>query len=87
MSLIKKEYKDRIEYFKNGKRHREDGPALEYSNGDEVWYINGQCHREDGPAGVYTNGFKVWYLNDIRYSEEQWLQEVTKIKLKRILDL
>jgi len=24
----------------NGKLHREDGPAIEYSNGDKVWYLN-----------------------------------------------
>ena len=24
------------------KYHREDGPALEYSNGDKEWWLNGQ---------------------------------------------
>ena len=26
----------------NGKLHREDGPAVELSNGDKSWYINGK---------------------------------------------
>lgn len=30
------------EWFLNGKRHREDGPAVERSNGDKEWYINGK---------------------------------------------
>ena len=38
------------EWFLNGKRHREDGPAVEYANGYKSWYINGELHREDGPA-------------------------------------
>ena len=25
----------------NGKRHREDGPAIEYADGEEQWYLNG----------------------------------------------
>ncbi len=30
------------EWFLNGKRHRDDGPAVEYSNGDKEWWINGK---------------------------------------------
>ena len=29
-------------YFLNGKHHREDGPAIEYVNGDKHWYLNGR---------------------------------------------
>jgi hypothetical protein len=51
------------EWFHNGKLHREDGPALEYDNGDKFWYINGKLHRQDGPACEYADGGKCWYLN------------------------
>jgi hypothetical protein len=71
----------------NGKYHRLDGPAREFKDGSKYWYINGKCHREDGPAREYTNGDKEWFLNGIEYSEEEWEQEVAKIKLKRILEL
>ena len=27
--------------LKNGKCHREDGPAIEFTNGYAVWYLNG----------------------------------------------
>ena len=27
-------------WYLNGKRHREDGPAIEYVNGDKYWYLN-----------------------------------------------
>jgi hypothetical protein len=50
-------------WYLNGKRHREDGPAIEYTNGDKEWWINDKRHREDGPA-IESNGSKFWYLND-----------------------
>ena len=50
-------------WYLNGKRHREDGPAVKYANGDKCWYLNGERHREDGPAFEYANGTKAWYLN------------------------
>jgi len=28
-------------WYLNGKRHRTDGPAIEYCNGDGFWYLNG----------------------------------------------
>ena len=26
----------------NGKRHRADGPAIEWADGDKAWYLNGK---------------------------------------------
>ncbi len=49
--------------------HREDGPAIEYSNGGKEWYLNGKRHREDGPAIEWANGYKCWYLNGKRHRE------------------
>ena len=34
------------EWFRNGKLHREDGPAKEYANGDKSWYLNGIYYTE-----------------------------------------
>jgi hypothetical protein len=42
--------KRRQRWFLNGKLHREDGPAVEWTNGSKSWYLNGNLHREDGPA-------------------------------------
>ena len=47
----------------NGKYHRTDGPAIEYTNGNKSWYINGERHRTDGPAIEYIDGSKLWYIN------------------------
>ena len=60
----------RKSWFLNGKRHREDGPAIECSDGHKEWYLNGKRHREDGPAVEYANGSKEWYLNGKRHRED-----------------
>ena len=57
-----KKTKKYTKYSKNGKLHREDGPAIERVNGDKAYYVNDKLHREDGPAVEYSNGYKVyWY--------------------------
>ena len=50
--------------------HREDGPAIEWSNGDKSWFINGKRHREDGPAIEGSNGSKYWYINGKLHRED-----------------
>ena len=57
-------------WYLNGKRHREDGPAVEYTDGYKSWYLNGERHREDGPSVEWSNGDKWWYLNDKRHRED-----------------
>ena len=37
-------------YNKDGKPHREDGPAIIDADGRKEWYQNGEYHREDGPC-------------------------------------
>ena len=32
----------------NGTRHREDGPAIEFTNGDKAWCLNGVEYTEEG---------------------------------------
>jgi len=88
MKLNKIEYSDRTVYINEyGQFHRIDGPAVEYKNGTKAWYLNGERHREDGPACEWKSGHKEWYLNGEAYSEQDWQQELVKIKLKRILEL
>jgi hypothetical protein len=58
-------------WYLNGKRHREDGPAIEWPNGDKSWWLNGNLHREDGPAFEWSSGHKEWYLNDKKLTEQE----------------
>lgn len=51
-----------IEWYKNNKLHREDGPAIEMINGSKEWFYNGQLHRLDGPAVEQNDGGKQWHV-------------------------
>lgn len=60
---------------KNGRLHREDGPAVIWEDGDQEWFINGVLHRLDGPAINYFNS-KIfeWHVNgnDINHLIHPW---------------
>ncbi len=65
-----KQYGDSFEYYnKFGKLHREDGPAVEYLNGTNMWFIDGKLHREDGPA-IEMRQYAAWYINGNRHRED-----------------
>ena len=34
-------------WWLNGKRHREDGPAIEYADGNKFWCLNGERVTEE----------------------------------------
>lgn len=55
---------DNQRWEKDGKLHRENGPALIDSKSRQ-WYRNGLLHREDGPAIVNNNGDKIWCFNGL----------------------
>ena len=54
----------------DGKLHREDGPAVEYTDGNKFWFLNDKRHRVDGPAIEWADGGKEWYLNNKRHRED-----------------
>ena len=66
-------------WWLNGKRHREDGPAIEWSNGDRAWFLNGKLHREDGPAVEWANGDKSWWLSSQQVTEEEHKRRTSPI--------
>lgn len=55
---------------KNGEFHREDGPAIEFANGDVKWYRHGVIHRDGGPAYQDSKGAEVWYSNGKVHRED-----------------
>lgn len=59
-----------LQYFKNGKPHREDGPACEWANGTKEWFKEGKRHRIDGPAAEYPNGDKFWFKEGNYHRED-----------------
>jgi len=64
-------YQSKTEWYNlEGQLHREDGPAIEYSNGDKHWYQNDKRHREGGPACEYHKGDTSWYQNGKLHRED-----------------
>jgi len=66
----------------NGLLHREDGPALEYTNGSTLWYHHGALHRLDGPAEEWVNGYKYWWYQGERIScsSQEEFERIIKLK-------
>ena len=50
------------EWWHNGKRHRTNGPAIEWTDGHKEWWLNGKRHRTNGPAIERINGIKEWWF-------------------------
>ena len=66
-------------WYKNGKHHRDDGPAVIYNSGTKYWYKNGKKHRENGPAIEYNNRRKSYYLGGEYYTEEEYYETLKEI--------
>jgi hypothetical protein len=54
-------------WWKDGKRHRTDGPAVERANGDKHWIVDGEYHHTDGPSSEWCDGSKAWHVNGLRH--------------------
>jgi hypothetical protein len=61
------------EWYKKGKFHRLDGPAIEYLNGLKYWYKEDRFHRLNGPAIEHVNGDKEWRIENKLYSPKYLL--------------
>lgn len=61
--------KDRKEYLIHNQHHRVDGPAIEYANGNQEWYLAGELHRTNGPA-VTQYDCQEWFLEGKRHRED-----------------
>jgi hypothetical protein len=82
------ELKNKVVFYIKGTYiyHREDGPAIEYSDGSKEWLINGNHHREDGPAIEWYDGEAEWCLNDVSFkTKELWFEALTEEQKKKAL--
>ena len=70
----------RQDWYKDGKRHREDKdangnvlPAEIWTDGTKYWYKDNKRHREDKdangnvlPAVIYADGRQEWYKDGVK---------------------
>jgi hypothetical protein len=72
------------EWFRDGRHHREDGPAIERPDGARFWCLHGEYHRTDGPACEWLNGARAWWLHGEWFnSAEDHAVAVAKIHAER----
>jgi hypothetical protein len=72
-------------YMHDGLLHREDGPAVEYLNGDKEWRFNGRFHRLEGPALIIINphrNMNKFFIMGIQLSK----QEFDNIPNKKLIE-
>lgn len=65
-------YDSFVEWCKEGTKilHREDGPAVEWTDGSKEWFENDQLHRLDGPAREKADGLRSWYRRGKLHRED-----------------
>jgi hypothetical protein len=73
-------------YNSNDELHREDGPAVEYANGHNFWFIKGKLHRLDGPAVDYVDGNIEWWIDGEEVTDEEYPKAVLLYKCKQVLE-
>jgi hypothetical protein len=60
------------EWFNSkGQKHREDGPASIWPDGDYFWYKNGLLHRLIGPATNFPNDKLHWWIDGKELRQEE----------------
>jgi hypothetical protein len=54
----------------SGLFHRDDGPAIEWPDGEKHWFQHGALHRDYGPAIEYADGVKTWYRHGLVHRDD-----------------
>jgi len=50
-------------YIRNGKKHRDNGPAEIRRDGYKAWFKFGVKHRSKGPAVIHPDGTKEYWVD------------------------
>jgi hypothetical protein len=57
-------------WHKCGALHRDNGPAIEKTDGTQYYYKHGLLHRDDGPAIIRPDGTNLWFKNGTLHRED-----------------
>lgn len=61
---------DKITWYLDDKKHRLDGPAVEYTDGSQIeWWVHGVLHRENAPA-IITKISEGWWVQGCQHRED-----------------
>lgn len=73
-------------WYLDGRKHREDGPAIQHKFYPCRWYYKGKLHRIGGPAieeGTHTNA--EYYIHGERFTKENYYLFIDLMKLRGLL--
>ncbi len=59
-----------IYWRKNGKYHRDDGPAAIGADGSKRFFKNNKLHLDQGPAVIHADGTEQFYKNGELHRED-----------------
>lgn len=71
-------------WYKYGKLHREDGPAIEWPDGSVSWYKEGYKHREDGPT-YESSTVLTWHLHGQPITPGELFEKMTPEQKEKVL--
>lgn len=72
---------DLEEWYKEGKLHREGGPARRHRQ-NTWWFHEGKLHRTDGPAVIIGGHPKEYWIHGEKYSPKEYKKEIARRKNK-----
>lgn len=72
------------QWYKDGLRHREDGPAYIH-NKNKVWFYEDKLHRLDGPAVTELGGPKQYWIHGQRLPPKEYKKEIARRKRKGLI--
>ena len=58
-------------FYRDGKLHRDGGPAAIDADGSQAFYRDGKLHRDGGPAVIEADGYQAFYRDGVRIAEEE----------------
>ncbi len=73
-----------VEWYKEGKLHREDGPAHVHAH-FTAYYYEGKLHRIGGPAITSASGPKQYWIHGQRMTRKIYDQEMARRRRKGLL--
>jgi hypothetical protein len=83
---IVKDHNGAIFYYKDGYFHREDGPAIIYSEKHKTWYFEGLLHNLNGPAKIWPDGREEYFIHGKPTTKEafEFLRDLCQLKNVKI---
>lgn len=70
-----------ITFYRNGRVHRDGGPAYINPGKTVQWRKHGMLHREDGPAHKWDDGkIEFWLFNRRFFSRKEWKRAVDRLR-------